>query len=157
MDYVNSDAHQTFGGWDGGIVHIVIVLVLLVFAIIIGYSNFQNARAFQIESSTLLPPKEALDALQAQMAQDAWHLGYRDETSLVMNIDKHASLGATAAIGFFSVWLALLYLITSRRPIVVQINATDAASGSTLITKGSQSGKFLLYIGSQLRDLPRHR
>ena len=68
-----------------------VVAVLLIGAVVIGYANFQNARPFRLESSTTLPPAEALNSLQSQMAKDGWSLGFREGNSLVMNITHPAS------------------------------------------------------------------
>lgn len=135
----------------------LVAIVALVIAVIIGYSNYQNAKAFRIESSSNLQPEDVLDTLQVAFARDGWVLGYRDAGSLVMSIDRNASLGSTAALGCFSVWLGLLYLLSSRKRITVEIDANKSADGSLIITNGSRSGSYLTYVAWHLDHLPKDR
>lgn len=133
----------------------LVVAALLALAVLIGYSNFQNARAFRIQSSSTLPPEQVLDRLQSSFAKDGWILGYRDAGSLVMSIDRNASLGGTAAIGCLSVWFALLHVLTANRRITVQVDVTESMGGSIIITNGSRSGSYLKYVAWHLDDLPK--
>ena len=150
MDFVTTsrDWPDNLGTW-------LVVVAVIALAMFIAYTNFQNGRAFRIESSTSLPPGQALDALQAQMAKDGWNLGYRDGASLVMNIQNGASLGSTAALGCVSIWLALLYLVPPRRPVVMKVETIATGSGTSLVTDGSKSGSYLVYMAYHLRELPK--
>lgn len=131
-------------------------IAAIVLALLIGYANFQNAKPFRIESSTTRAPTATLDTLQAQLARDGWHLGFRDSGRLIMSADRNASLGSTAAIGCFSVWLGLLHVISSRRTITVQVDVHGTDTGTRVITNGSRSGNgALLYIAEQLQELPK--
>lgn len=134
----------------------IIVIALLAIALMIGYANFQNAKPFRIESSTTFDPTETLDTLQERLARDGWNLGFRDTSSLIMNADRHADLGSTAAIGCFSVWLSLLHVVSSRRMITVQFDVADIAGGTSIITNGNRSGNGALrYIAGHLQELPK--
>lgn len=155
MNVVMSAQQQASRDWTDNVGTWFVVVAVIALAMFIAYINFQNGRAFRIESSTSLPPGEALDALQTQMANDGWNLGYRDSTSLVMNIQNGASLGSAAALGCFSIWLALLYFISVRGPVVVKVETTATGSGTVLITNGSKSGRYLEYMAYHLRELPK--
>ncbi len=134
----------------------IVAVALLVLALVIAYANFQNARPFRIEARTTLPPSEALDTMQARLARDGWSLGYRDTTQLTMSADRNADLGSTAAIGCISVWFGLLYALSSRRTITVNVEAVRLAESTTMIVNGSRSGNGLLrYIAERLRELPK--
>lgn len=143
--------------WSDRLVPYLVAIAALAIAVLIGYSNYQNAKAFRIESSSSLEQEEVLDSLQARFARDGWVLGYRDSGSLVMSIDRNASLGSTAALGCFSVWLGLLYLLSSRKRITVEIDVTGSSDGSLIITNGSRSGSYLKYVAWQLDHLPKAR
>lgn len=97
-----------------------------------------------------------LDTLQHTFARDGWMLGYRDAGSLVMSIDRNASLGSTAALGCFSVWLGLLYLLSSRKRVTVEIDVTSSSDGSLIVTNGSRSGSYLTYLAWHLNHLPKN-
>lgn len=134
----------------------LVVIVLLVLALVVGYANFQNARPFRIEASTTLESTEALDTLQARLARDGWSLGFRDSASLVMNADRKADLGSTAAIGCFSVWLGLLHVLSSGRTITVEATVARSANSTIVTVHGSRSGNGVLrYIAERLRELPK--
>jgi hypothetical protein len=134
----------------------LIVIALLVLALVIGYANFQNTRLTRIEASTTLEPAEALDTLQARMARDGWSLGIRDADTLVMNASRNVDLGSTAAIGCLSVWLGLLYALSSRRTITVDVHVERTANGTVVTINGSRSGNGRLrYIAERLRELPK--
>lgn len=143
--------------WQDRVIPILVVAGILALALLIGYSNFQNARAFRIESSSSLPPQEVLDHLQRVFARDGWIPGFRDSGSLVMSIDRNASLGSTAALGCFSVWLGLLHLVTSHKRITVEIDVTESMNGSLIVTNGTRSGSYLRYIAWHLHELPKNR
>lgn len=141
--------------WTDRIIPWLVVIGLIALAFVIGYSNFQNARPFRIESSSSLPPEDVLDSLQATFARDGWELGFRDSGSLVMSIDSKANLGSTAAIGCFSVWFALLHVLSSQKRITVEVDVTHTTGGSVIVTNGSRSGQYLNYAGERLRELPK--
>lgn len=141
--------------WTDRIVPLLIVIGIMAIAVLIGYSNYQNAKAFRIESSSSLQPDEALDSLQSSFARDGWMLGSRDTGSLVMSIDSKANLGSTAALGCFSVWFGLLHVLSSQKRITVQVDVTHSADGSLIVTNGSRSGSYLNYIAWHLRELPK--
>lgn len=155
MDFIPIAQQQASRDWTDTIVPWIVVAVLLIGALVIGYANFQNARPFRLESSTTLPPAEALNALQSQMARDGWNLGFREDNSLVMNITHPASFGSTAALGCLSIWLALLYLVTRRKTVVVQVDASDSGNGTQLVTIGDRSGQILKYMATRVRELPK--
>lgn len=155
MDFIPIAQQQASRDWTDTIVPWIVVAVLLIGAVVIGYANFQNARPFRLESSTTLPPAEALNALQSQMARDGWNLGFREGNSLVMNITHPASFGSTAALGCLSIWLALLYLVTRRKTVVVQVDASDSGNGTQLVTIGDRSGQILKYMATRVRELPK--
>lgn len=142
--------------WQHRLGPYLIVIGLLAIMILLGYSNFRNAKPFRIESSSSLQPEEVLDTLQSAFARDGWVLGYRNTGSLVMSIDRNASLGSTAAIGCLSVWLGLLYLLSSHRRITVEIDVSGTAGGSLILTNGSRSGSYLNYVAWHLRELPKN-
>ena len=141
--------------WIDRVVPWLVVIGLIGLAFVIGYSNFQNARPFRIESSSSLEPEEVLDSLQATFARDGWQLGYRDTGTLTMSIDSKANLGSTAAIGCFSIWFALLYLLSSRKRITIEVDVTHTADGSLIVTNGNRSGSYLDYVAYHLRELPK--
>jgi hypothetical protein len=134
----------------------LVVIPILLLALVIAYANLQNARPFRFEASTTLEPAEALDTLQARLARDGWSLGLRDADNLVMNASRNADLGSTAAIGCLSVWLGLLYALSSRRTITVDIHVERTANGTVVTINGSRSGNGALrYIAERLRELPK--
>lgn len=133
---------------------------LLLAAAILGYLNYQyakkNVAPFRIEASTTLSPGQALDTLHTQFARDGWKLGYRGTTSLIMQTDRSASLGSTAAIGCLSVWLALLHVTTSKGTTTVEISVSETPHGCTIIANGSRSGGNVLnYTAHWLHTLPK--
>jgi hypothetical protein len=96
--------------------------------------------------------------LPARLARDGWTLGFRDTTSLVVNANRNADLGSTAATGCFSVRLGLLHALSSRRTIRVEATVARAANGTMVTINGSRSGNSVLrYIDERLRDLPKSR
>lgn len=138
----------------------LIISGLLLAAAILGYLNYQyakrNAAPFRIEASTTLDPATTLDTLHTQFARDGWQLGYRSDARLIMQRDRSASLGSTAAIGCLSVWLALLHVLTSSGTITLEILVSKAPHGSTIIANGSRSGGNVLnYTAHWLRELPK--
>lgn len=141
--------------WIDRIIPWAIVIAFLAIAVLIGYSNYQNARPFRIESSSSLQPEEVLDSLQSTFARDGWVLGSRDTSSLVMSIDSKSNLGSTAALGCLSVWFALLHMLSSQKRITVQVDVTHSSDGSLIVTNGSRSGSYLNYMAWHLRDLPK--
>ena len=141
--------------WTDAILPWLLVSGVVALAFVIGYSNFQNARPFRIESSSSLPPEEVLDSLQSTFARDGWQLGYRDSGTLTMSIDRKANLGSTAALGCLSVWFALLHALSSRKRITVEVDVTHTAGGSLIVTNGSRSGQYLIYVTEKLRELPK--
>lgn len=141
--------------WTDRIVPYLIAAVLIIAAVMIGYTNYQNAKPFRIESSSSLSQEEVLDKLQFSFARDGWVLGFRDAGSLVMSIDRNASLGSTAALGCLSVWLGLIYLLSSRKRITVEIDVTSSSQGSLIVTNGSRSGSYLIYTAWHLDQLPK--
>lgn len=143
--------------WNDRVIPYLIVIGLLALGIVIGYANFQNAKAFRIESSSSLEPDAVLNTLQSAFARDGWVLGYRDAGSLIMSIDRNASLGSTAALGCLSVWIGLIYLLSSRKRITVDIGVSKSADGSLIITNGSRSGSYLTYVAWHLNQLPKHQ
>lgn len=155
MDFMIIAQQQASRDWTDNLVPWLVVAALIIGVIVIGYANYQNARPFRLESSTSLPPEEALDTLQSQMARDGWNLGYRERHSLVMNITYPASFGSTAALGCLSIWLALLYLVTRRRTVIVQIEARETVNGTALVTEGARSGDILEYMAGRVRELPK--
>lgn len=155
MDIVVLARQQMPQDWTDRIGPILVVVLLLVLAILIGYANYQNARPFRIDSSTSLAPEQSLDLLQAQLARDGWRLGYRGDTTLIMNIESNVSLGSTAAIGCFSVWLGLLHILTSHRSVSVEFLVEETASGNRITTNGSRSGSYLTYTAHHLKELPK--
>lgn len=146
---------QTDRSWSDRLVPWLIVAGLLIVAAVIGYANYQNAKPFRIESSSSLRPKETLDTLQSTFASDGWQLGYRDSGSLMMSIDSNASLPSAVALGCLSVWFALLYLITGKKRITVEIDVTESIDGSLIVTNGSRSGSYLRYVSHHLNELPK--
>lgn len=155
MNYVNLNAQQLSSDWTDRIGPLAVFSALLVLAILIGYTNFQNGRPFRIESSTSLSPAATLDRLQAQLARDGWHLGYRDDATLIMNIDSSANLGTTAMLGCLSIWFALLHLVSARYSVSVEIVVANAPNGTTIVTNGSKSGSYLKYMAHHLNTLPK--
>lgn len=141
--------------WTDRIVPYLVAIGLLAIASLIGYSNYRNAKPFRIESSSSLGQEEVLDTLQRSFARDGWVLGYRDGGSLTMSIDRNASLGSTAALGCLSVWLGLIYLLSSRKRITVEIDVTGSSDGSLIVTNGSRSGPYLTYVAWHLDHLPK--
>lgn len=138
----------------------LIIAGLLLVAGILGYLNYQysrrNVAPFRIEASTTLGPVQALDKLHTQFARDGWKLGYRGDTTLIMQTDRSASLGSTAAIGCLSVWLALLHVLTSKGTTTVEISVSETPHGSTIIANGSRSGGNVLnYTAHWLHELPK--
>lgn len=142
--------------WTDRWIPILVVIALLVLAILIGYANFQNARPFRIEASSSLSPEESLDSLQRSFAEDGWVLGFRGAGSLVMSIDRSASLGSTAALGCLSVWLGLIHLLMANKRITVEIDADSSSDGSLIVANGSRSGSYLTYVAWHLRNLPKN-
>lgn len=144
--------------WSDRLIPYLVAIAALGIAGLIGYSNYQNAKAFRIESSSSLEPENVLDTLQSTFARDGWVLGFRDAGSLVMSIDRNASLSSTAALGCFSVWLGLLHLLSSRKHITVEIEVNSSSDGSLIVTNGSRSGPYLTYVAWHLDHLPKvHR
>lgn len=153
LGQISSPEEARLRGW-------LIISGLLLVAAILGYLNYQysrkNAAPFRIEASTTLGPIQALDTLHTQFARDGWQLGYRGGTTLIMQTDRSASLGSTAAIGCLSVWLALLHVLTSRGTITLEISVSETPNGSTIIANGSRSGGNVLnYTAYWLRELPK--
>ena len=140
--------------WSDRVIPYLVAIAALAIACIIGFANYQNAKAFRIESSSSFGQEEVLDTLQYAFARDGWVLGYRDAGSLVMSIDRNASLGSTAALGCFSVWLGLLYLLSSRKRVTVEIDVTSSSDGSLIVANGSRSGSYLTYVTWHLNHLP---
>lgn len=141
--------------WTDRLVPMLIVLGLLIVAVLIGYANYQNAKAFRIESSSSLRQEETLDVLQSALARDGWELGYRDAGSLIMSTDRNPSTGSTAAIGCLSVWLALVHVVSSRKRVTVQFDVSESADGSLIVTNGNKSGDVLRYVARHLHELPK--
>lgn len=148
---------QTDRTWSDRWLPWLIVAGLLIVAVVIGYANYQNAKPFRIESSSSLRPEETLDTLQSTFARDGWQPGYRDSGSLVMSIDSKANLTSTIALGCLSVWFALLYLITGKKRITVEVDVTESIDGSLIVTNGSRSGSYLRYVAHHLDELPKMR
>lgn len=141
--------------WTDRVIPYLVLLIVLVIAGVIAFANYQNSRPFRIESTSSLEPEEVLDTLQRTFTRDGWVFGFRDSGSLVMSIDRRASLGSTAALGCFSVWLGLIYMLSSNRRITVEIDADNHADGSLIVTRGSRSGSYLRYVAWHVHRLPK--
>ena len=145
-----------YPGWNDRLAPWLVGGGLLLVALVLGYINFQLARPFRTESTTILPPDASLDQLQTRFARDGWQLGFRDSARLVMSIQSDASIASTAAIGCLSVWVALLHFLSSRKRITVEIEVDAIAGGTRVVTHGSRSGSNALrYVTTRLNELPK--
>lgn len=149
MNQVQASTGIGMSGW-------IIIIVLVLLAIFISYLNYQNAKPFRITAYAALSPALTLDTLQTQHARDQWTLGFRDDSTLIMQTDRDAHLGTTVALGCLSVWLALVHLLLSRGKITLEISVTELGEGTAIDAQGSQCGSNVLnYTAHILGELPK--